>query len=179
MIDVAPIELEMETFYIRCTSPTVGYLNDMWCCIDPVLSPVRSCIKVFKLKELFRKLKAENEAISFISPKRDGRWFLEVDEEDGHLHWISTDKDDEHHNLSEIATFKLLPIANSKNSTAPSTVIAEKEDSKEQQIVRAVIRCEENGMFVRVTLDERRKEFYVFANEPDYFKGTEFIIEPR
>ena len=176
MIDVTPIELEMETCYIRCTSPTVGYLNEKrWCLIDPILSPVRSCIKVRKLKE------GENGLISFTSPKRDGRSFLKVDEENGRLYWIYTDKDDEdeHHNIySEIATFKLFPIANNKNSTAPGAVVAEKENSEEQQIVRAVIRCEENGMFVRVKLDEQ-KEFYVFANEPDYFKGTEFIIEPR
>ena len=174
MVGVAPIELEMETCYIRCTSPTLGYLSDMWWCrIDPILSPVRSCIKVLKLKA------GDNGTISITSPKRDGRWFLKVDEENGHLHWISTGEDDEDHDFyKEIARFKLFPIANSKNSTAPSTVIAEKEDSKEQQIVRAVIRCEENGMFVRVTLDEQ-KEFYVFANELDYFKGTEFIIEPR
>ena len=174
MIDVAPIEIEMETCYIRCTSPTVGYLNDMWCRIDPILSPVRSCIEV-------RKLKAENGVISFISPKRDGRWFLKVDEEDGHLHWISTSEDDDDHDFyKEIARFKLFPVANSKNSTASGTVVAEDEDSEEQQIVRAVIRCEENGMFVRVTLDdELQKDFYAFANEPDYFKGTEFIIEPR
>ena len=174
MVGVAPIELEMETCYIRCTSPTLGYLSDMWWCrIDPILSPVRSCIKVLKLKA------GDNGTISITSPKRDGRWFLKVDEENGHLHWISTGEDDEDHDFyKEIARFKLFPIANSKNSTAPSTVIAEKEDSEEQQIVRAVIRCEENGMFVRVKLDEQ-KDFYVFANEPDYFKGTEFIIEPR
>ena len=124
--------------------------------------------------------KAKNGVISFTSPLRDGRSFLKVDEENGRLYWISTGKDDKHHNIySEIATFKLFPVANSKNSTASGNVVAEDEDSEEQQIVRAVIRCEENGMFVRVKLDERRKEFYVFANEPDYFKGTEFIIEPR
>ena len=172
----------METCYIRCTSPTVGYLSDMWCCIDPILSPVRSCIKVRNQTECFIKLNAyENGAISFISPKRDGRWFLEVDEEDGHLHWISTSEDDDDHDFyKEIARFKLFPVANSKNFTASGTVVAEDEDSEEQQIVRAVIRCEENGMFVRVTLDdELQKEFDVFANELDYFKGTEFIIEPR
>ena len=124
--------------------------------------------------------KAKNGVISFTSPLRDGRSFLKVDEENGRLYWIYTDKDDEDHDFyEEIATFKLFPIANSKNSTASGNVVAEDEDSEEQQIVRAVIRCEENGMFVRVTLDERQKEFYVFANEPDYFKGTEFIIEPR
>ena len=123
--------------------------------------------------------KAKNGVISFTSPLRDGRSFLKVDEENGRLYWIYWISDEVHDIYSEIATFKLFPIANNKNSTAPGAVVAEKENSEEQQIVRAVIRCEENGMFVRVTLDERQKEFYVFANEPDYFKGTEFIIESR